>query len=46
MSFVFLMEYAKKHLLLPGHFENWNVIHNMNNLSIGDLPRKEMTIVL
>ena len=41
-----MMEYLKQNCLLPGHVENWNVIHNLNNLSIGDLPRKEMTAVL
>lgn len=41
-----MMEYVKKNLLLPGHVENWNIIHNVNNLSIGDLPRKEMTVIM
>lgn len=41
-----MMEYVRQNLLLPGHIENWNIIHNMNNLSIGDLPRKEMTVIL
>jgi len=41
-----MMEYAKNNMYLPGHVENWNIIHNVNNLSIGDLPRKELTGVM
>ena len=41
-----MMEYVKRNLLLPGHVEQWNIIHNLNGLSIGDLPRKELSGVL
>ncbi|CDW87109.1 UNKNOWN [Stylonychia lemnae] len=45
-ALIFMMEYAKEHMYLPGHVENWNIIHNVNGLSIGDLPRKELTGVM
>lgn len=41
-----MMEYTKRNLCLPGHAEQWNIIHNLNGLSIGDLPKKELSSVI
>lgn len=42
----FVMQYMKNHMFLPGQVEAWSVINNINNLSIGDLPRKELATLV
>ena len=32
--FIFLYNYVKKAMLMPGHIEQWIVIMDLNNLSI------------
>jgi hypothetical protein len=39
---LFLMEYMKKYMFLPGQIEQWVVLNNMSKLAIKELPRKEM----
>jgi hypothetical protein len=40
------MEYVKKHMFLPGQIEQWNIINNVNNLKVKDLPRKEIKTII
>ena len=39
---IFILEYVKKYMFLPGQIENWVVIHNINKLAFNKLPRNEM----
>lgn len=45
-ALVFMMQYMKEHVFLGGHVEQWNIIHNLNNLSIKDLPRKDLSAII
>ena len=40
--FIFFYNYMKKVMLMPGHIEQWIVIMDLNNLSINNLPRKQI----
>ena len=41
-AFLFVYEYAKKVMLLPGHIEQWVMIVNLGNLSMTSLPRSNI----
>ena len=38
-AFLFVYEYAKKVMLLPGHIEQWVMILDLGNLAMTSLPR-------
>jgi hypothetical protein len=39
---VFLMEYVKKNMLLPGQIDYWVEINDFNKLSLKELPAREV----
>ncbi|CDW83431.1 UNKNOWN [Stylonychia lemnae] len=39
---VFILEYIKANMLVPGKVENWVVVSNINKLSLNKLPLKEL----
>jgi len=43
---VFICEYVRNHMLLPGQVENWVVINNLNKLSIRQLPAAQMKTII
>jgi hypothetical protein len=45
-ALIFQMEYVKKNMFLPGQVEQWNIINNVNNLKVKDLPRKELKSII
>ena len=40
--FVFLYQYVRKVLLIPGQIEQWVTICDLNNMSMTSLPRKQI----
>jgi hypothetical protein len=40
---LFVLEYVRSNMFLPGQVENWVVINNIGGLSLNKLPRKEMS---
>ena len=41
-AFLFMFEYAKKVILLPGHVEQWVTIADFGNIAMTKLPKDEI----
>lgn len=41
-GFIYVLDYAKRNLFIPGQIENWLSIMDCSKLSVGAFPRKRM----
>ena len=41
-AFLFMFEYCKKVILLPGHVEQWITIADFGNIAMTKLPKDEI----
>ena len=39
---IYILEYAKRNLFIPGHVENWLTIMDCSSLSLTSFPRKKL----
>lgn len=42
MACVFMMEYVRENLFLPGQVENWNLLLDLDNLGLMGIPYKSI----
>ena len=43
--FVYLFNYCKKVIFLPGQVEQWITICDLNNMGVGAIPRKQLIAI-
>ncbi len=42
MACIFMMEYVRANLFLPGQVENWNLLIDLDNLGLMGIPYKSL----
>ena len=42
MACVFMMEYVRANLFMPGQVENWNLLIDLDNLGLMGIPYKSL----
>jgi hypothetical protein len=46
MACIFMMEYVRANLFLPGQVENWNLLIDLDNLGLMGIPFKALKTFL